>query len=81
MQKDWVQPREEDLTSTVRVSFVIDRSLYEKMISLIPWGVRWQFFTKILEISLSQIKEGRYEIVAAILAGDYDPLKGGTDDV
>jgi len=80
-QQNWVQPKEEDLTGIVRVSFTIDRSLYERMQSIVPWGVRSHFFAKILEMALDRIAEGGYEVIAAVLAGDYDPLRGGENDV
>ena len=72
IKEEW----EKENPNETRVSFSLPTELHEKMKKTIPWGIRSYFFRKIVEISLNRIAEGGYEVIGAVLSGDYDPLTG-----
>lgn len=68
-----------ELLEDVRVSFIIPRELHEKVTRTIPWGARTHFFNKLLELGMHRVEKGGYEVLGAIVSGDYDLLGGGND--
>ena len=60
---------------TKKVSYDIPVALHDKLVATIPWGVRSEFFRKLIEIALDRIEGGGYVVIGAILSGDYDPLQ------
>lgn len=57
------------------ISFKIDKEIHERLKATVPYGVRSHFFRRILELALSRLEVGGYEVIGAIMAGDFDPLQ------
>jgi hypothetical protein len=70
-------PEEKQVEDTIRVSFNLPKELHTRVTDLIPWGVKSNFFRKIVEIACNRIDEGGYVVIGAILKGDFDPFQKG----
>jgi len=58
----------------IRQSFDLPTDLHKKLGYYLPYGTKRHFFIKITEIAIQGIERGGYEVIGAILQGDYLPL-------
>lgn len=66
-----VRARDEN---TIRYSFDLPRELHEKLAHFLPYGTKKYFLVRIIEHAIEGMEAGGYEVVGAILQGDYNPL-------
>jgi hypothetical protein len=59
---------------TVRQSFDLPAEMHEKLSHWLPYGTKRHFMIRIVELALEGMETGGYEVVGAILQGDFNPL-------
>ena len=81
MSKIEEDPLVDEDVEMVKMSFSLPRPLYDKFTSTVPWGLRGHYIRAMMNLSLERMgREGSYEILGAIMAGEYDPCTTGEKD-
>ena len=62
------------MKDSVRVSFNVDPELHARFDSQVHWGSRGPLMRKVFELLTNKLEIGGYLMIAAIMAGEFDPL-------